>query len=208
MADENGKVILWSAGVSATSAALAGLLAQRATTPLSKNPWFILCAAIACFSFAVLLFAGLYAVCDWWRDRIRRKASSVAAEHPAPEAPAVSADDLTVNFDKQAKHVVEGKAVILEIDYSVANNSDAVRLSIVPPATPYSCMSVRLDGTGRRGGRLSGVPVQPRERRPSRRMLGRPAAGPHGSRRSHCGHYGHSRTACGVKRADGRFGRG
>src|ERR1022692_414297 len=102
MADENDKVILWSAGVSATRAALAGLLAQRATTPLSKNPWFILCASIACFSFAVLLFAGLYAVCDWWRDRIRRKASSVAAEHPVPAAPAVSADDLTVNVDKQA----------------------------------------------------------------------------------------------------------
>ncbi len=51
-----------------------------------------------------------------------------------PTIPA--ADDLTVKIDGQTKHMIEGKAIILEIDYSVHNNSDSVR-KITP---------VRLDG--------------------------------------------------------------
>jgi hypothetical protein len=67
--DQTANVIAWSAGVTAASGALAGIIASRATTPLSHNSWFILCTVIAIVSFVVLLLIGPRLVRTWWRGR-------------------------------------------------------------------------------------------------------------------------------------------
>jgi TPR repeat protein len=69
MPDNGGALIAWSAGVSAIGVGFAGILAARATTPLSQNPWFISCVVIACLGFAALMFAGLALLRSWWRLR-------------------------------------------------------------------------------------------------------------------------------------------
>src|SRR6266851_751015 len=69
MPDNRGALIAWSAGVSALAATFAGVLASRATTPLSQNPWFIACVSVACLAFAILLLAGLALLLSWWHSR-------------------------------------------------------------------------------------------------------------------------------------------
>lgn len=69
MSDHRETIIAWSAGVSAVAATFAGILASRATTPLSQNAWFIGCVVFACAAFAILLAAGLTALPSWWRSR-------------------------------------------------------------------------------------------------------------------------------------------
>jgi hypothetical protein len=66
VADQTANVAAWSVGVSAVSATLAGFLASRATTPLSQNPWFMLCIGVAIVSFAVLLLIGPRLVWTCW----------------------------------------------------------------------------------------------------------------------------------------------
>jgi hypothetical protein len=63
-----GSVIAWSAGVSAVAATFAGVLAARATTPLSGNPWFVACIVIAVAAFAILFGVGLVGLISWWRS--------------------------------------------------------------------------------------------------------------------------------------------
>ena len=70
MPDNRGALIAWSAGVSAVAAAFAGILASRATTPLSLNSWFIACVVIASLAFAILLAAGPALLLSWWRSRL------------------------------------------------------------------------------------------------------------------------------------------
>ena len=100
----DGKIVAWSAGVGGVSSALAGLLLARATTPLSKNPWFILCVVIAVVSFAVLLLAGPHAAWVWWRKR----------REPRPPPPTVRAeftglrDGSKVSFSQQVTGLVSG----------------------------------------------------------------------------------------------------
>jgi len=76
--DNRGALITWSAGVSAVAATFAGLLAARATTPLSQNPWFIACLVVACLSFAMLLLGGLVVLASWWQSRESRSAAAMA----------------------------------------------------------------------------------------------------------------------------------
>ena len=100
----DAKIVTWSAGAGCVSAALAGLLLARATTPLSKNPWFIVCAGIAVASFVVLLLAGLHAAWVWWRKR----------REPPPPPPDVRAkftglrDGSEVSFSQQVTGLVSG----------------------------------------------------------------------------------------------------
>jgi hypothetical protein len=102
--DQIGRVIAWSAGVSAVGAALAGVLAQRANTPLSQNPWFVLCIAITCVSFTILLLTAPYGAWRWWRRRIRtrqqqRQESARSREATADAPPTASAPAVTVPVD-------------------------------------------------------------------------------------------------------------
>jgi tetratricopeptide (TPR) repeat protein len=69
LTDNRGAVTAWSAGVSGVAATFAGVLASRATTPLSQNPWFIICVVIACLTFAILLGVGFLGLISWWRSR-------------------------------------------------------------------------------------------------------------------------------------------
>ena len=84
--DQTGRVIAWSAGVSAGGAALAGVLAQRANTPLSQNPWFVLCVVITCISFAILVLTAPYGAWRWSRMRIRIRQQRRQESARSPEA--------------------------------------------------------------------------------------------------------------------------
>ena len=88
MPDNRGALIAWSAGVSAVAVTFVGILASRATTPLSQNPWFIACLVVACLSFAILLLGGLAVLVSGWRSRERRPVA-VAAQ-PNPPAAAIT----------------------------------------------------------------------------------------------------------------------
>ena len=102
--DQIGRVIAWSAGVSAAGATLAGVLAQRANTPLSQNPWFVLCIVITCVSFAILVLTAPYGAWRWWRMHIRIRQQQRQEPTRSPEATAdppatVSAPPKTVPMD-------------------------------------------------------------------------------------------------------------
>lgn len=137
----NGWYALGGALITAGVAWLIGWGVVVASASRHSGTRFWLPPSFAAVSVCVLGFLIILAVMYDWPGRWRAVKSDPIAppvvEHHAPEAPAVSADDLTVTIDKHAKHVIEQKAVILEIDYSVTNNSDAVR-KITP---------VRLDGS-------------------------------------------------------------
>lgn len=78
MADPLHAVAAWSVGVSTVSATFAGIVASRATTPLSQNPWFVTCLVIAIITFVVLLITGILGLIAWWGKRWTR---------PVPAAP-------------------------------------------------------------------------------------------------------------------------
>lgn len=75
MSDRRDTIIAWSAGVSAVAATFAGVLASRATTPLSQNGWFLACVAVACTAFALLVATGLAAL-----PMLLRKPKSTVAD--------------------------------------------------------------------------------------------------------------------------------
>ncbi len=79
MASGHTTVTGWSAGVSAVTATFAGLIASRATTPLSQNPWFIASLVVACIAFAILMATGIHGFMSWWRRK-----------PPPPRTPLVS----------------------------------------------------------------------------------------------------------------------
>jgi hypothetical protein len=85
VADGTGNFIAWTAAVSAVSATFAGIVASRASTPLSQNPWFILCLVIACVSFLALF---LVAPRSAWTLWLRRR----AAKHPVQPPERISAE--------------------------------------------------------------------------------------------------------------------
>jgi MFS family permease len=87
VADQTANVIAWSAGVTAASGTLAGIIASRATTPLSQNSWFILFTVIAIASFAVLLLIGPRLVRTWWRGRKKPDAPLRPNTESAPAEP-------------------------------------------------------------------------------------------------------------------------
>jgi hypothetical protein len=94
VADQTANVIACSAGVSVVSGGFAAALASRATTPLSKNPWFMLCIVIAIISFIVLLLAGVRLAWTWWHDRYEAAAATPIAPAPEAEAPPVTTEQL------------------------------------------------------------------------------------------------------------------
>lgn len=65
MSEQRDTIIAWSAGVSAVAGTFAGILASRATTPLSHNDWFVACVVVACVTSAILLAAGLPTLMSW-----------------------------------------------------------------------------------------------------------------------------------------------
>jgi hypothetical protein len=107
VADQTANVVAWSAGVSAASATLAGILASRATTPLSKNPWFMLCMVIAIVSFVVLLLVGFRLIWVWWRGRYRAARTTA----PAPEAAAHPSSPISAASPARSE---PGSAISLE----------------------------------------------------------------------------------------------
>jgi hypothetical protein len=70
---ESRRVVLaWSGAICNAGAALAALLVARANTPLSHNPWFILCIAISLLAFALLLVTGLPELANWRHESQER----------------------------------------------------------------------------------------------------------------------------------------
>jgi hypothetical protein len=126
VADQSGNIVAWCAGVSGVSATLAAVLAQRSTTPLSQNLWFILCVVIACVSFAALLFVGPYAVWRWWRARHlpepgepppEAAATPASAVQPPalPSGPVLSTDALDMWLEDEGWPIWQASALLAEL---------------------------------------------------------------------------------------------
>jgi hypothetical protein len=95
--DWGGKVAAWFGGVTAASAALAGLISGTAEQPLHGLPLvgFIILVVIAAVSFIVLLFTGLSVAWTAWRGRsggpVFPEVDQADAAAPlAPTGPAVT----------------------------------------------------------------------------------------------------------------------
>lgn len=141
MRDQVGKL-----GGTVMSLSAAGALGYLITTnavgqPSAPPTWptwpYWLCLGM--FLAGAVLYASAHGILPGFRQSPEMPESRAATVDPGDvhgQLPIPAADDLTVKIDGQTRHKIEGKAVILEIDYSVHNNSDSVR-KITP---------VRLDG--------------------------------------------------------------
>jgi hypothetical protein len=145
VADQTANIIGWSAGVSAVSGAFAGILASRATTPLSQNPWFILSITIAIISFAVLLLMGPRLVWTWWRDR-RKPVLPPTTADPEPDAslPAVNRAEREAQCHPAGPHRVVFQLRRLFDDRGAYRDFNAFRCIVTDPGE----ITTESDGLG------------------------------------------------------------